>query len=91
MKTRVWSQFSWNNFKFHISENENMKHKISLEELIAPYQNRFVILFSENATTKLELSCTEGKVYVDMIHDLRAPKQTLPQHPLYRRQDIMKF
>ena len=53
---------------------------MSLQELIAPYLNRFVILFSENATAKLELN-TEGKFHVNMIHDLGAPKQTLPPAP----------
>ena len=54
---------------------------MSLQELISPYLNRFVILFSENATAKLELSCTEGKVHVNIFHDLGAPKQTLPPAP----------
>ena len=54
---------------------------MSLQKLIAPYLNRFVILFIENATAKLELSCAEGKVHVNMFHDLGAPKQTRPPAP----------
>ena len=54
---------------------------MSLQDLIAPYLNRFVILFSENATAKLELSCAEGKVHVNMFYDLVAPKQNLPTAP----------
>ena len=43
---------------------------MSIQDHIAPY--RFVILFNENATAKLKLSCTEGKVDVIIFHDLGA-------------------
>ena len=46
-----------------------------LQDHIAPY--RFVILFNENATAKLKLSCTEGKFNVNIFHDLGAGKKNL--------------
>ena len=52
--------------------------KMSVQELISPYLNRFVILFNQNATAKLELSCAEGKVNVNIFHELGAIKQPLP-------------
>ena len=47
---------------------------MSVQELIAPYLNRFVILLNQNATAKLEFSCAEGKVQVNIFHDLGVPK-----------------
>ena len=58
---------------------------MSLQDLIAPYLNRFVILFNENATAKLELSCTEGKVHVNIFHDLGAVNKSLPETPPVKR------
>ena len=51
---------------------------MSVQELISPYLKRFVILFNQNATAKLELSCAEGKVNVNIFHELGAIKQPLP-------------
>jgi hypothetical protein len=51
---------------------------MSLQDHIAPYLNRFVILFHQNATAKLELSCTDGKVNVNIHHELGVIKQDLP-------------
>ena len=54
---------------------------MSVQELNAPYLNRFVILFNQNATEKLELSCAEGKVNVNIFHELGAIEQPLPPTP----------
>ena len=54
---------------------------MSVQELIAPYLNRFVIMFNQNATAKLEFSCAEGKVNVNIL-DLEAIRQPLPTTPL---------
>ena len=52
-----------------------------MQELIASYLNRFVILLNQNATAKLEFSCAEGKVHVKLFHDIVVLKQTLlPAH-----------
>ena len=55
--------------------------KMSVQEHIAPYLNRFVILFNQNATAKLELSCAEAKVNVNIFHELGAIEQPLPPTP----------
>ena len=65
---------------------------MSLQDHIDPYLNRFVILFNENATAKLELSCTEGKLNVSIFHDLGAVKfLSPPQQLLLRGERTMKF
>ena len=43
---------------------------MSVQEQIAPYLNRFVLLLNQNATVKLEINCKEGRVNVNMSHDL---------------------
>ena len=63
---------------------------MSLHDHIAPYLNRFVILFNQNATAKLELSCTEGKVNVNIFHDLGAIKQPLPPTPPVQKRSYNK-
>ena len=55
--------------------------KMSVQELIAPYLNRFLILFNQNANAKLELSCAEGKVNVNIFHELGVIEQPLPPTP----------
>ena len=54
---------------------------MSVQALIAPYLNRFVILSNQNATAKPELSCAEGKVNVNIFHKLGAIEQPLPPTP----------
>ena len=56
-----------------------------VQELIVSYLNRFVILFNQNATAKLEFSCGEGKVTVNIFHELGAIKQPLPPTPLVKK------
>ena len=58
---------------------------MSLQDLISPYLNKFVILFNENVTAKLELSCTEGKVNINIFHDLGAVNKSLPETPPGKR------
>ena len=54
---------------FHISEDEE-NLKMSSNNLLSPYLNRFVTLINQNATAKLELSCIAGKVKVNITHEL---------------------
>ena len=61
---------------------------MSVQELIAPYLNRFVILFNQNATAKLEFSCAEGKVNVNIFHELEAIRQPLPTTPLVLKKNL---
>ena len=60
---------------------------MSAHTLISPYINRFVNLIHQNATAKLELSCTGGKVKVNILHDLGEVEDTSPKlatpHPTY--------
>ena len=51
---------------------------MSIQEQLAPYLNRFVILFHQNASAKLELSCTNGKVSVNIMHDFGVVEKTVP-------------
>ena len=53
--------------------------KMSTHTLISPYINRFVNLIHENATAKLELSCTGGRDKVNILHDLGEVKDTSPK------------
>ena len=39
---------------------------MAIQEHLAPYLNRFVILLHQKATAKLELTCKDGKVNVNM-------------------------
>lgn len=51
---------------------------MSIQEQLAPYLNQFVILFHQNASAKLELSCTNGKVSVNIMHDFGVVEKTVP-------------
>ena len=58
---------------------------MSVKDLLAPYLNRFILLLNQNATAKLELSCTGGRVNVNMFHDLGCHAQPLPpKNPVHR-------
>ena len=52
---------------------------MSTHTLISPYINRFVNLIHQNATAKRELSCTGGRVKVNILHDLGEVEDTLPK------------
>ena len=51
---------------------------MSIQDQIAPYLNRFVLLFNQNATAKLEIGCIDGKVSVNISHDLGAVVKMAP-------------
>ena len=51
---------------------------MSIQDQIAPYLNRFVLLFNQNATAKLEIGCNDGKVSVNISHDWGAVVQMAP-------------
>ena len=65
---------------------------MSVHDQLAPYLNRFVILLHQNAKAKLELSCEDGKVNVNINHDLGKVVNTthhaVPSNPAYN--DVMK-
>ena len=65
---------------------------MSVQEQIAPYLNRFVLLFNQNATAKLEIGCSDGKVSVNISHDLGAVVKTAPvQNPEQKQySDVVK-
>ena len=56
---------------------------MSLQDNIALYLNIFFTMFSQNATAELELSCSEGKVNLNIffLHYLGPVKQYLPSTP----------
>ena len=58
---------------------------MSIQEQLAPYLNRFVILFHQNASAKLELSCTHGKVSVNIMHDFGVVEKTVPPKKPYQQ------
>ena len=43
---------------------------MSSQEQLNPYLNRFTLLVQQHATAKLEFSCSDGKVTVNLFHDL---------------------
>ena len=61
---------------------------MSAQDLFAPYLNRFLKLLNQNATAKLEFSCKEGKVNVNISHDLgvvaEASPATIEVQPTYK-------
>ena len=65
---------------------------MSIQEQIAPYLNRFVLLFNQNATAKLDISCSEGRVSVNISHDLGAVSKTPPTHQAEKQKysDVLK-
>ena len=65
---------------------------MSIQDQIAPYLNRFVLLFNENASAKLEINCSAGKVSVNISHDLGAVVKTTPKHQPEQQQysDVLK-
>ena len=65
---------------------------MSIQGQIAPYSNRFVLLFNQNATAQLDVSCSEGRVSVNTSHDLGAVSKTPPTHQAEKQKysDILK-
>ena len=53
---------------------------MSIQEQIVPYLNRFVLLFNQNVTAKLEIGCIDGKVSVNISDDLGAVVKMAPTH-----------
>ena len=64
---------------------------MSLQEQIAPYLNRFVLLLNRNASAKLEINCKEGRVNVNMSHDLENFAHTNPLQIQVPNHAIMNF
>ena len=60
---------------------------MSAKDLISPYLNRFVALLHQKNTAKVELSCEDGKLFVNLSHNLAEVEETTPQpestKPLY--------
>ena len=61
---------------------------MSVQELLAPYLNRFVFLHQLNASAKLELICEQGKLTVNIKHELgeveQASLHVTSKAPLYK-------
>jgi hypothetical protein len=66
--------------------------KMSIQEQIAPYMNRFVLLFNQNATAKLEIGCNDWKVSVNISHDLGPVTKKAPVQKSEQKQysDVLK-
>ena len=47
---------------------------MSIEAHLAPYLNRFVILWRQNYVAKLELTCQDGKLTVIISHVMGVEK-----------------
>ena len=43
---------------------------MSVQDKLAPYLNRFVTLLNQNESAKLEFCCQNGKVTVNLLHDM---------------------
>ena len=55
---------------------------MSAQEHLAPYLNRFVILLQQKAKARLELTWNEGKLNINIHHDIgviHEPDKTVPQ------------
>ena len=65
---------------------------MSIQKQIAPYLNRLVLLFNQNATAKLEIGCSEGRVIVNISHDLGALSKTPATHQSEKQKysDVLK-
>ena len=62
---------------------------MAVEAQLAPYLNRFVILLSQNSVAKLELSCSNGKLSVNISHDMGLVEQATP-HPPPSYKEVLK-
>ena len=51
---------------------------MSTQEQLNPYLNRFTILVQQHATAKLEFRCLDGKVTVNLSHDLEVVEKAPP-------------
>ena len=65
---------------------------MSIQEQIAPYLNRLVLLFNQNATAKLEIGCSKGRVSVNISQDLGALSKTPATHQAEKQKfsDVLK-
>ena len=43
---------------------------MSVQEQLAPYINRFATLYHQNASAKLEFNIADGKLHVNLFHEL---------------------
>ena len=63
--------------------------KMAVEAQLAPYLNRFVILLRQNSVAKLEISCSNGKLNVNISHDMGLVEQATP-HPPPSYKEVLK-
>ena len=52
---------------------------MSVQDLLSPYVNRFTLLHQQKASAILEFSCSNGKINVNLKHDLGEVKVPSPQ------------
>ena len=50
---------------------------MSVQDKFAPYLNRFVNLLNQNKSAKLEFCCHNGKVTVNLLHDMGEVEKAL--------------
>ena len=51
---------------------------MSAKDLILPYLNRFVAINQEKSSAKLELTCSNRKITVNLLHNLRVIEEVTP-------------
>ena len=51
---------------------------IAIQEHLAPCLNRFVIFLHQKATAKIKLTCKDGKVNVNINHELGEVEEITP-------------
>ena len=52
---------------------------MSAQEKFAPYLNRFTILLQQHATAVHKLKCMDGKVIVNLCHELGGVEKAPPK------------
>ena len=52
---------------------------MSAKDLISPYLNRFVAINQQKSNARLELCCKDGKVTINLHHDLGVVEEAIPR------------
>ena len=64
---------------------------MSVQEQLAPYINRVATLYHQNASAKLEINIADGKLQVNLFHELDEVKLLPPRkHPTQSYRDVLK-
>ena len=55
---------------------------MSVQDQFAPYLNRFIYLLHQKSSAKLEFSCQDGKVRINIFHELTEVEEAFNNHIL---------